>query len=244
MGAGCLRPRWYEFVIKNTAFGLFVGFELAICLAWVFESGIAFAPQLLTASAALVGTVLAVSGVLHNISNQNELAEKNRLRSLAAANATLPLALISISDIAERAARICVSDGTASKSAAAIVSELELPSEILESLQKAIEYASEENAQVLRDFIGRYQVLRSDTKKWLQEDWAPLLMHLGLAVDWAVLARRIDDAFPYARGETNNIRYNEEPLDLERFFLDRWRLNPQTVGQLQDAIAIAESRVG
>jgi hypothetical protein len=90
-----LKSRW----ILNFPLGLFLGAVTAFSVAWFVDAEFRselldrLAPSVLSALTTLVAAVIAVTGVLRNIENQNSLAEQARQRKLAAARAVLPLSL-------------------------------------------------------------------------------------------------------------------------------------------------------
>lgn len=241
MGAGCLKRPLLANFLKNTAFGVFIGFELAILAAWAFDAQINSAPQLLTASSALVGAFLAVAGVLSNIDNQNQISEGQRERSLLAAKATLPLTLTSMIEIAVRGAHFTVSGSLTEQEAEQRVLELTLPTEVISSLQKVIEYSSDDDAAKLSYLISYFQILQSRTKRWLIEDYAPLNINEGLAVRWAFLVRQIENCFDYARNDDASIPSDLRPLKIREFFSVRLREDQTTISQLMPEISHLES---
>lgn len=240
MGSGCLRRPSVKHFLNNTAFGLFVGFELAIILAWTFDSEIAVAPQLLTASAALIGALLAIAGVLASIQNQDRIANDQRERSLAAANATLPLTLAVFSKIAERGAQVAVTRGNIPPTDIRLEAELELPLELIASIKEAIEYATLEDREHLAKIIRDYQISWARLTSWLRTDPHILEINYRHAVDWAVLTRKVENCFGYARAERPNIPPVINDLNLRSFFSVRLRIQAGDLENLMPEIQRAE----
>ncbi|UWR14493.1 hypothetical protein [Sulfitobacter sp. M368] len=238
-----MRKRLLDPLLRNTAFGAFLGFELAIGLAWFFDNEIAFAPQLLTASAALFGSLLAVTGVLASIENQRTLDQMQRQRSLEAAKATLPLALTNLLDIVDRGIRFTAKSLPIDRTQTELVDELNLPPDTLKALQRTIEYSEASEARVLREIISHFQVTHSRTKHWLIEDDQFLMIHMSLPVEWAILARRIEQCFAFARGESDTIEEHFSDLKIREYFSVRLQLSNLTVNQLADSIIDTEERI-
>jgi hypothetical protein len=88
----------YEYILRNTAFGIFVGLETGIVLAWLLSSSFGdeiakFYTYMIAASLSLIAAALTLFGVFANIENQNNAETERRRRKLQSAKSFLPASL-------------------------------------------------------------------------------------------------------------------------------------------------------
>jgi hypothetical protein len=92
--------------LRNISIGAFCGACLGVCFMLLIESPLSenyvkYGTFGIGALVALLGSGLALAGVLANIDNQNRLAEEENAKSLLAARAALPAVLATLSAKAE-----------------------------------------------------------------------------------------------------------------------------------------------
>jgi len=151
-----LKSRW----ILNFPLGLFLGAVTAFSVAWFvdaeFKSELLgrLAPSVLSALTTLVAAAIAVTGVVRNIENQNNLAEQTRQRKLAAARAVLPLSLSEFY-------KVCDSHLTrlANDERTVIGGQAELSATSQETLKLVIENADHVTQKSLGFLLMCYQVV-------------------------------------------------------------------------------------
>jgi len=219
MGSGCLRRLKPENLLRNTAFGIFIGFESALVICLLADLDLVSSSSLVTGTAALFGATLAVFGVLTTIDNQNKLFSEQKRSSLRAAKATLPLTLRRLAHVTKIGAKLTATGELKGKSIDTILAKLSVSNEVIRSLQSAIEFASEDDGEKLANLIRSYQVLNSRTERLVTEKHGALKTDPDLAVQWAVLYRQIGDCYKYARGESEAISGQLSELELNSFFL-------------------------
>ncbi len=88
-----------------------------------------------------------------------------------------------------------------------LVQQVQFSSEILVTLEKCIEFADEGSGERLAGIIRTYQVLiaRMQSRHFTRSITGEERQRASEAVNWAILYRRIEDVFKYARGEVNKI---------------------------------------
>ncbi|MBI1218905.1 MAG: hypothetical protein GC186_10185 [Rhodobacteraceae bacterium] len=165
-----------------------------------------------TATTLMVGA-LALMGTIHTIENQNNIYQQNRLRDLAAARATMPLALRELSLAAKVGIRTASRPSDASRPPyEEIRSDLNVSEDTIETLQKCIRFADDLTSQWLAIIISHYQIYLSRMDSF--NPGPPMVDGNGLRnltngqieaiVDWATLHALVDHLFPFARGANSN----------------------------------------
>ncbi|WP_283425427.1 hypothetical protein [Shimia sagamensis] len=158
---------------------------------------------------ALLGSGLALAGVLANIDNQNRLAEEENEKSLLAARAALPPVLSSLYQKCSNAFEISdnqLEERRNEKMALRLLSELELSSNELKSLTECIKHADADTARWLSLIISHFQIaqarlnrhlLNSDLYADPPEDNYQSVAYR--AVDWLEIKALVSHVFDFAR---------------------------------------------
>lgn len=201
-----LKSRW----ILNFPLGLCLGAVAAFSVAWLvdaeFKSELLnrLGPSVLSALTTLLAAAIAVTGVLRNIENQNNLAEQARQRKLAAARAVLPLSLSEFYKVCDNhLTRLANGERTV------VDGQPELSSTSHETLKLVIENADPVTQKSLAFLLMCYQVViaryhdeqASDLEEPKTEASITLAKYnqaaaLGL---WASLKALVSVQFEYAR---------------------------------------------
>ena len=173
-----LKSRW----ILNFPLGLFLGAVAAFSVAAFLDAEVKiellnrFGPSLLSALTTLVAAAIAVTGVLKNIENQNNLAEQARQRKLAAARAVLPLSLSEFYKVCDRhLARLANGERTV------IEGQPELSSTSHETLKLVIENADHVTQKSLAFLLMCYQVVVARYHDEQASDLEVVLSRFGAA---------------------------------------------------------------
>ncbi len=209
--------------LNGIALGLLLGFLFALALGWFFDLGLtskieANFIQFATILSTLAAAFLALKGISAQIQSNRDEISFQREASLMAANASLPLALTSLTRTSIRAAQICLKMETENKSSSDLISEITLSNGTIALLKEAIEYADTQSQDRISNLIRTYQVLYSRLTSSLTRNRGVIAPHFASAVDWAVFYRLSSDCFKYARGEEMQIPRQIEDFELRPFF--------------------------
>lgn len=233
--------RWLD----GFALGVLVGSLFLIVLFWASENS---ASELISSNFVQFATILssifaawlALRGIRAQVETSWEQERARRGASLAAAKASLPLALSQLHGIAKRGAEVNLRLQNG-KDCSRIAEELQLPHEAISVLKQNIEYASEVNAQRISALIRNYQILNSRTIEWVNENRETEAFNLEGALDWVVLLRMIGNCFEYARDQSDEVSDNLENLNLAGFFIVQLGVDESDRDGLHEAIIRREA---
>lgn len=197
-------------ILLNFPLGLLIGSVLAFGVSAIIDAKVGetlvnrYLPPLLTAAATLTSASLAIAGVRWNIQNQNELSQIARDRKLAAARASLPLALSELVEVCDR--HIAHHSNNTDR----VAPGSESLSETAQATFKAvIENATDKTQESLSFLLLAYQVMlsryysrQSEAKDAIHtEDGSKLARykHASSIVHWASLKALASVQFSYAR---------------------------------------------
>lgn len=200
---------WYRH-LKNFPLGLLLGAAFALFLAWAIDGDVGESlakngTYIFSALASLLAASIALVGVFSNIENQNQLAERNRLASLRAAKAVLPLALTKLYSVAEAGFDFALEEETFYREPSnreTILAKLALDAAVLSTLKECISFGDEVSSAWLSAIIRKYQICFARHDRRLS-DHDLLLMDFdraGLAANWAILLAMVAHSFEFARG--------------------------------------------
>lgn len=196
--------------LRNVSIGAFCGACLGVCFMLLIESPLSenyvkYGIYGIGALVALLGSGLALAGVLANIDNQNRLAEEENKKSLLAARAALPPVLASLNSKAEAGYKNAV-DFETQKSW-----EIEFKEESVEKssisaseiavLQECIKYADSISARWLSLIVAHFQIQASRLEGSLTT--SGLIKLEGQvaddAINWRILSAMIAHMFEFSR---------------------------------------------
>lgn len=197
--------------LRNFPFGVFLGVVVATIAFLVlddnYSSGWAkYFAYGVTAILSLFAAALSLFGVFISIDNQRSLEAEKRRGALAAARATLPLALSNLIAISRKGIDYSLNEKEG-RSFNDLADELVLKPEFISILTRVIEFSDVASGERLSDIVRRHQVLTSRLRGWDDP-------HFGgpneynraeAAANWAIQYRLVEDAFDYARGISETI---------------------------------------
>jgi hypothetical protein len=204
--------------LGNFPLGLLTGALIAFaasCLVdqevskWLHEN----LASILGSTVALVASTLAVGGVLFNVHSQERHRREERLASLRAAKATLPLALSELH-------QVCTNRIIQEFLKPSFSEKLDISPEIIGIFKECIEYDAGTAGTRLREIINLYQVLSARSEELRAEpintnctnfprydkDFSgsvgkdARMLQLKHVIDWLQLRILNDKLFKYARG--------------------------------------------
>ena len=207
--------------MNNTAFGVLVGFILALCLAAVIDADIApgikeFYSFIITALLGMIAAALTLIGVFATIAHQREIERRARQKKLEAARAFLPSALSKLCDIADHGVRYSFAfsdfearlgeDGFRDAS----IPNLTLTDEIISVFRDMIELSDDDIvSKRISGLLREHQVLLARWRSIFAPDRAIMVRTAAdlrqRTVAWAYLGAIAASIFEYARGETSTI---------------------------------------
>ena len=225
MGEGGVRGAFKLKFLLNFPFGVFIGFAIAISVAWKLDSDATEFIQKnwtygFSAFITLLAATIALIGVFSSIENQNTIAQKNRDSDLAAAKAVLPLALTRMSRIADRGFDHSLRGAEYFKdnhNLALVAADVDIPTEVISVFQNCIRAESSMAAKWISVLIARYQLAHSTLVR--ESSDITLIMDANRAehaARWAIVAAITDHLWDFARGE---LQEPPENLDLSRIVM-------------------------
>ncbi|MBB4173246.1 hypothetical protein GGR93_001007 [Sulfitobacter noctilucicola] len=219
----------FFYLMNNTAFGLLIGFELGLGLAWIFSADIGddvtkFYTYLIAASVSLIAATITLIGVFASIERANSAEAETRHRKLISARALLPTSLAKMCKICE--AGMLYSNGFEkflkdlgeAEFRATSLKELEVPSDVVAVFRDIIELSDDEAirnriAGVIREHqvhLARWSSEFTKNTGMLPKTKDELKQR---TVGWAYLYAITVSLFGYGRGETEKLQ-NVDPHQL------------------------------
>lgn len=214
--------------LRNFPLGAFLGAILGIGFMLVIESELSdeytkFATYGISALVALLGSGLAVAGVLANIENQNTLADEERRRALSAERAMLPLTLSQLCEVARHGMLHRWNGHTRFKAIGGEIyrsqstNDLSLTTEMTDNLQEFVRFSRESDGEVISVILREYQVLFARWKGCFDEegyfDDEDERERIHHTASWAFLYALATAGFNYARGDTEAISHPDDIYD-------------------------------
>ncbi len=220
----------HEKLLRNTAFGLFMGSAFTLLFMWVLD-GIAdddwkkFASSIFSVLAAFAGSTLALLGVFSNIENQKVLSADARARKLVAAKAFLPAALSKLCELSAKGVRYSYKfeslksdlgiDSFREKS----LNDLGLSDDTIGILKEVIECSDD---KLVQDRIGgllrEHQMLYAQWGTGFDRTRVLPINHLESIqerpVSWAYIYAISCSMFDFARNETDTVDENVNERDI------------------------------
>lgn len=210
-----------KYLLQNTAFGLFLGVELALLLAWAFNAEVRedvarFYTYLITASVSLLAATLTLIGVFANIENVREAETERRKRKLISARAFLPTSLSKVCEICEAGISYSHNFERDKKNLGEIVfrerslSDLALPNGVVDVFRDIIELTDDD--KVRERLAGIFQEHQVHLARWRSEfESSPNVVERTdselkqRTVGWAYIYAIASSLFDFARGETEAV---------------------------------------
>lgn len=202
-------------VLRNFSIGAFIGALLGVAFMLCIEAELTdeytkYWTYGISALVALLGSGVALAGVLTSISNQNRIFEETRRKSLLASKALLPLALSRLHEIAESGTSIALEDDAFlnnPNNARHVRQRLELDEATVTVLKECIELADDVSRKWMTIIFSRYQVARSriiggvaDRHRIIND-----ISRGDHAYDWEVIRALVGHLFDYARDIDNQV---------------------------------------
>ncbi|PSL19712.1 hypothetical protein [Shimia abyssi] len=211
-------------VLRNFSIGGFLGAVLGVCFIIAIEAELSdeytkYWTYGISALVALLGSGIAVAGVLTSIANQNRIFDETRKKSLLASKALLPLALSRFHEIAENGTGIALEEEiflNDPDNSDIVRSRLEIDEATVGVLKECIELSDEVTRKWMTTIFSRYQVARSRTIGQVSDRHRLLIDSVrgDLAYDLEVIRAMVAHLFDYARDIGNRISPSEQ-IDLE-----------------------------
>ncbi|WP_164658236.1 hypothetical protein [Tropicibacter sp. Alg240-R139] len=214
--------KFLDSLLANPSAAAFFGCVIGAC--FIILTGTDFNQDIkrygtfaLSALVALFASAVSLAGVFSNINNQNENYKEQRLASLKAAKATLPLALSQFSQSAREATALCLKLSEDDS----LTDVIEGNGEAISILKETIEYSDDTSGRWIAAIIARFQVLSSNTNN--RTIFHSRENFYGTAADWIVFTRMVGHCFDYARSNDPKYKIPEDikvwdlelPLDVE-----------------------------
>jgi hypothetical protein len=222
------RDPWKLQFLKNFPVGVLIGACISFSIAWLLDEAVreAFVENIVrftTIFAALLGSGLAVAGVLANIEVQNERHFAERNSRLNASKAMLPSILAELSRRCEHNAMIALLN-----SKNALLPSEKLPNHLekylkaeiapfisdheFNTFKECLELADDESSGILRYIVHRYQICYSGCHEYdfpeVERDHLARVTSpksLYLAYEWNCLNMLLEHCLPYSRSEVPRI---------------------------------------
>lgn len=226
-----LKPKiYFKRLLKNTAFGVLVGFISALCLAAVIDADVPpgikeFYIFILTAVLSLIAAALTLIGVFATIESQQEIELRARRKRLEAARAFLPSALSKLCNISNHGVlyssrfEIFRADMGMVEFRDRSLSDLDLTDEIISVFREIVELCEDDAvAQRISGLLREHQVFFA---RW-QSEFEVSQVHVIVnsedirlrTVAWAYLGAIASSIFEYARGEADTISTTVSGADI------------------------------
>lgn len=206
-------------ILRNFSLGALTGVFLGIAFFVVVEEDLSdeykkYLTYGISALVALLGSGIALAGVLTSIDNQNKIFQETRKKSLLASKALLPLALSRLHEIAENGTTIALEEDAFLNNPdnAPIVRErLEIDEATMKILKECIEFSDEVTRKWLTIIFSRYQVARSRIVGSIEDRHRVITdtTRGDHAYDWEVIRAIIGHLFEYARDVENQVAPSE-----------------------------------
>lgn len=196
--------------LKNVAFGIFLGAELSLTLAFFLDTDVSaelkrLYTYIFSALASLLAASLALSGVLASIENQERIQSQIRERKFASARAFLPTALSNFIEISRNGILNCYSKTLAPTrgSEEDFLRRLEsitLSDEIIEVFREILEHTeSDPVSRRIALILRNYQIYYSRWRGISEHNVTGAKYIRQQAVAWAYLLALIESLFDFAR---------------------------------------------
>lgn len=206
--------------LKNFPLGVFLGSVLSLLLCAAFDSEIRdditkLYTFVFSALIALLAASVALSGVLASLQHQNEILEKERERKLLATRALMPQVLSDVCDIARRGMINCKSAGQSPPKGLDqefvdnSILDIAMSDEMMSIFRDLIEFSTGTTAKRIQGILSEHQVFQSRWRSHVIETQNIMYPKEHTVAErfteWAYLGALAASAFPYARGESDQI---------------------------------------
>lgn len=210
--------------LNNISIGAFCGACLGVCFMLLIESPLSenyvkYGTYGIGALVALLGSGLALAGVLASIENQNQNIRSEKTASNKAAKAVLPLALSRLSEIANKASEISLSDDDFFDDPAnveIVKRELEIGDATIGTLKECIEFSDPMTQEWISLALAHYQVARSRLVASIAVDGFLVTNETRAdhVFDWELTRAIVEHLFEYARGSKDRPPETLEPANI------------------------------
>ncbi|MBM2294193.1 hypothetical protein JQX09_19890 [Sulfitobacter pseudonitzschiae] len=208
----------FEFLLKNTAFGMLLGLLIAFSTAAIIDTTASSqlrqnAVYLISAVTTLIAATLAIVGVLSNIQTQRELEAKRRHRKFLSVKSVFPNALSDACDVFERGIRLSTTYELDAQEAGihehnrATLKKVRIPADVTNIFRDIIEFTDDDQvAERVSGLLREYQVALARWRSLSDENLLTTETDIRMrTVFWAYLYAITASLFDIARGNSSRL---------------------------------------